>query len=81
MVQSNKGKVGVWDTSTIREPEFIGLANGDVTRIVGDTFGYGRYPDAYTSFRRQDGALGFFTNNAQILWIEFPALMKEANAS
>ncbi|MCA9426616.1 MAG: hypothetical protein KC994_16160 [Candidatus Omnitrophica bacterium] len=81
MVQSNKGKVGVWDTSTIREPEFIGLANGDVTRIVGDTFGYGRYPDAYTSFRRQDGALGFFTNNAQILWLEFPALMKEGNPS
>ncbi|MCA9416389.1 MAG: hypothetical protein KC917_08970 [Candidatus Omnitrophica bacterium] len=83
LVYSQEMTLGAWDVGDPAEPVFLGLADIDATPIpdaVNSVFGDSRL-NSYAPFRRDDGALGYLTSSARILWLEFPALMKEANAS
>jgi hypothetical protein len=78
------GRVAVWRVTDPRAPEFIGIAP---TPIHEDDLAAGLVEsDLPPIFRnaapyvRSDGALGYLLPNTGIIWLEFPALMKEAKS-
>ena len=78
------GRVAVWRITDPRAPEFVGIAP---TPIHGDNLAAGLVEsDLPPIFRnaapyvRSDGALGYLLPNTGIIWLEFPALMKEAKS-
>ncbi len=78
------GRVAVWRVTDSHAPEFIGIAP---TPIHKDDLAAGLVEsDLPPIFRnaapyvRSDGALGFLLPNTGIIWLEFPALMKEVKS-
>jgi len=74
----------VWRVTDPRAPEFIGIAP---TPIHKDDLAAGLVEsDLPPLFRnaapyvRSDGALGYLLPNTGVIWLEFPALMKEAKS-
>lgn len=76
-------RVAVWDVHDFDRPVFLGTAPTIWENFLRPTdFGtmYYTINSAVPPLRREDGALGFVGTD-HILWLEFPALMKEGDRS
>lgn len=79
--------ISLWDVSDPSSPAYIGSAayspynSGWPVSLEG-----GGYESDFSRFSiepviREDGALGYLTTGGTLRWLEFPALMKEADPS
>ena len=79
--------IAVWDVSDLSSPAYIGsTAYSPYTTGWPVSLDGGGYESDFSRFSiepliREDGALGYLTTGGTISWLEFPALMKEANRS
>lgn len=77
-----QGRVAVWDIHDLSNIRFIGISDCPAVECVRDhsyLFQTGM-PHTCKPQVRSDGALGFIMNEYGPVWLEFPALMKEAKS-
>jgi hypothetical protein len=85
----NRGRVVFWDIQDLEKPEYLGTVAVRAAYPYEDEQGvlfprrgernYHSLSGPTTPYRREDGALGYLFGD-RILWLEFPALMKEAKS-